>query len=171
MEIGCLKMKKDFTDKEYLDCVQDILDSAVFQSTDQFIQHGTTTCMEHCIQVSYLSYCICRKKGLDYKRAARAGLLHDLFLYDWHTHARETGNHFHGFTHPRLAAHNAEKYFKISREEKMMIARHMWPLTLVPPMSREGMVLTYADKVCSASEVVARVKNWLPALVGNHHIV
>lgn len=25
-----------------------------------------------------------------------AGLLHDLFLYDWHFHAKETGNYFHG---------------------------------------------------------------------------
>lgn len=164
-------MKKYLTDYEYMECVQDILDSEVFLSTSQFIQHGDTTCMEHCIQVSYLSYCICRKYGWDYRAAARAGLLHDLFLYDWHTHAKETGNHFHGFTHPRIAARNAEIYFSITKEEKRMIARHMWPLTFLPPMSREGMALTYADKVCSATEVIDQMRRWLPVLAGNNHIV
>ena len=40
------------------------------------------------------------------------------FLYDWHTHARETGDHFHGFTHPRTAMENAKQYFELTEEEK-----------------------------------------------------
>ena len=67
-------------DEEYLECVRDILDSKVFQSMDQFIQHGHTTCKEHCIQVSYIAYEMCRNRGWDSRSAARAGLLHDLFL-------------------------------------------------------------------------------------------
>ena len=94
-----VKRKKYENDPEYLACVQDILDNPVFQSMDQFIQHGQTTCKTHCIQVSYMSYRICRSRNWDYVAVARAGLLHDLFLYDWHTHAKETGEHFHGFTH------------------------------------------------------------------------
>ena len=91
------------SDPEYMECVSDILDHPVFQSMDQYIQHGTTTCKCHCIQVSYLAYTWCKRFGGNWRSAARAGLLHDLFLYDWHTHARETGDHFHGFTHPRTA--------------------------------------------------------------------
>ena len=76
--------KKEYEkDAEYLACVQDILDHPVFQSMEQFIQHGSTTCKAHCIQVSYMSYKICRNRGWDFVSAARAGLLHDLFLYDW----------------------------------------------------------------------------------------
>ena len=33
---------------------------------------------------------------------------------------------------------NAEKYFDLTDKEKDMILRHMWPLTPVPPKSREG---------------------------------
>ena len=47
-------------DKEYMEIVSDILESAVFQSTKNFIMHGTTTCMEHCIDVSYMTYKIAR---------------------------------------------------------------------------------------------------------------
>ncbi|MGN0371743.1 MAG: HD domain-containing protein [Enterocloster sp.] len=147
--------------QEYMDCVRDILEHPVFQSMDQYIQHGNTTCKAHCIQVSYLGYKFCKRFGGNWRSAARAGLLHDLFLYDWHTHARETGNYFHGFTHPRTALENARKYFELSQEEADIILRHMWPLTPVPPVSRAGYAITCADKACSTAETAARVRRWL----------
>lgn len=66
-------------DPGYMECVADILDHPVFQSMDQYIQHGTTTCKCHCIQVSYLAYKLCKRFGGNWRSAARAGLLHDLF--------------------------------------------------------------------------------------------
>lgn len=50
-------------DPGYMECVADILDHPVFQSMDQYIQHGTTTCKCHCIQVSYLAYKLCKRFG------------------------------------------------------------------------------------------------------------
>lgn len=148
-------------DLEYLECVGDILAHPVFQSMDNYIQHGNTTCKTHCIQVSYMSFKICRARGWDYRSAARAGLLHDLFLYDWHTHARETGKHFHGYTHPRTAMNNAVKYFSVSEMEKNLILRHMWPLTPVPPKYIEGYTVLYADKFCGLAEIGSNIKQWL----------
>lgn len=148
-------------DREYLDCVRDILGNRVFQSMDDFIQHGHTTCKEHCIRVSYIAFQICRNRGWDSRSAARAGLLHDLFLYDWHTHARETGEHFHGFTHPRVAMENAVRYFHVTEKEQNMILRHMWPLTPVPPKYKEGYAILYADKLCGLTEFCGHVKDWL----------
>ena len=52
-------------DQAYLDCVRDILEHPVFQSMDEYIQHGNTTCKEHCMRVSYLSYRICVRRGPD----------------------------------------------------------------------------------------------------------
>lgn len=147
-------------DEEYLACVQDILEHPVFQQMENFYQHGHTTCKEHCIRVSYLSYKMCRKHGWNYKEAARAALLHDLFLYDWHTHSRDTGEYFHGFTHPRTAMNNAEEHFDVTEKEKNIILRHMWPLTPIPPRYREGYVIVYADKFCSLAEVMMRMRNW-----------
>ena len=147
-------------DAVYLDCVRDILENPVFQSMDRFIQHGHTTCKEHCIQVSYLSFRICRKRGWDYRQAARAALLHDLFLYDWHTHAKETGEYFHGYTHPRVAMNNADRHFDMTEKEKNMILRHMWPLTLIPPKSKEGFAIVYADKLCGLLEIAGHVRRW-----------
>ena len=51
--------------------------------------HGTTNCYIHCLHVAYFNYKWCKALGLDYESATRAGMIHDLFLYDWHTHAKD----------------------------------------------------------------------------------
>lgn len=145
-------------DQQYIEYAADILEHGIFQSMDDYIQHGNTTCKAHCLQVSYLSYSICQRAGLDARAAARAGLLHDLFLYDWHTYGKQTGKRFHGFTHPRIALNNANQYFDLTNKERNMILRHMWPLTPIPPLSREGMILVFADKYCSLIEILIHIK-------------
>ena len=100
-------------DSAYLSLTQDILETPVVSRMKGYIQHGDTTCMEHCVNVSYLSYLFCRDHGLNARCAARAGLLHDLFLYDWHFHRRRKGERLHGFQHPLTALQNAEKAFSL----------------------------------------------------------
>ena len=117
-----------------------------------YTQHGETSCLRHSINVSYLSYLYCRDHGWQARAAARAGLLHDLFLYDWHFHAKETGNYFHGLTHPRRALENAQRLFSLTDREKNIILRHMWPLTVTPPKYREAYVIVMFDKYCSLME-------------------
>ena len=109
-----LRKNECLRDRVYMECVYDIMYSKPFWKMHDFIQHGTTTTLEHCISVSYMSYKISRAYGFDYVSTARGALLHDLFLYDWHTHCKETGNHFHGFTHPVVALHNAMKYYHLN---------------------------------------------------------
>ena len=43
-------------DEEYLSYVMDILEHPVFQSMERYIQHGQTTCRDHCIRVSDLPH-------------------------------------------------------------------------------------------------------------------
>lgn len=159
-----LKEKECLNDKRYMESVYDIINSEPFQRMNNYIQHGTTTTLEHCLSVSYTSYKICKYYNFDYISAARGGLLHDLFLYDWHTHRKETGNRFHGFTHPVVALHNAEKYFILNDVEKDIIKKHMWPLTIVPPKTKEGFVVMYADKYCGLIETAERARNKLPSI-------
>ncbi len=157
--------KKYIKDLEYYECVSDIFDNELFLKMNTFIQHGTTTTRAHCIQVSYLSYRIAKRCGFDYRSVARAGLLHDLYLYDWHTHCKETGNHFHGLTHPYVALKNAMKEFQLNEIEKDCIQKHMWPLTVIPPKYWEGYVIMYADKACTVAEVTEAIKNKVLAFV------
>lgn len=166
---GWAKQKRYLEDELYFSCVGDILSHEKFELMENYIQHGNTTCRTHCLQVSYLTYRICRAVRLDYRQAARAGLLHDLFLYDWHTHGKLTGERFHGFTHPRKALLNAVRYFELTKKEEDMILRHMWPLTPIPPRSMEGLALIYADKFCSSAEIISHMRNQLMIKVGIYH--
>jgi uncharacterized protein len=137
---------------EYEKCVGDMVSHDKVLSMDTFIQHGNVTCFEHCITVSYYSYRICRRLGLDYRSAARGALLHDFFLYDWHTEKTEDG--LHGFTHPHTALMNAKCHFKLNEVEEDIIVKHMWPLTLNVPKFRESFVVTMVDKICAIMEAV-----------------
>ena len=129
-----------------------ILEHPLVRSMEAYTPHGETSCLRHSINVSYLSYLYCRDHGWQARAAARAGLLHDLFLYDWHFHAKETGNYFHGLTHPRRALENAQRLFSLTDREKNIILRHMWPLTITPPKYREAYVIVMFDKYCSLME-------------------
>ena len=155
-----LHVRKEWQD-EFCESIRDIATHPVVLRMKLYPHHGNSNCYEHCLHVAYYNYQWCKFLGLDARSAARGAMLHDLFLYDWHTHAKETGEHFHGFTHPRVAMENAIRYFQIPEKEQNMILRHMWPLTPIPPKSVEGFVLLYADKFCGTAEVAGRIKHLL----------
>lgn len=137
---------------EYKDCISDLVKSQFICSMDSFIQHGNITCLQHSIYVSYISYVICKKLGLDYCSAARGGLLHDFFLYDWHLRESHTG--LHGFTHPYTALANANKLFYLNDLEKDIIVKHMWPLTIKFPKYKEAFIVLLVDKYCASMEII-----------------
>ena len=84
----------------------------------------------------------------------RGALLHDYFLYDWHDRSRENYQMLHGFYHPGIALKNASREYKLTLREKDIIKKHMWPLTVKPPVCREAWVVTAADKYCSLLETI-----------------
>lgn len=147
-----LNLKADSSNEEdYEKCIRDLIRHERVGSMRNFIQHGGINCLEHSLYVSYSSYRICRRLGLDYRSAARGGLLHDFFLYDWHTGKPHKG--LHGFIHPYIALQNAKRYFDLNDREKDIIRKHMWPLTLSLPRYRESFVVLLADKYCAAMEI------------------
>lgn len=145
-----INIKKDRL-KQYTDCVDDLIQSEVTGELKNFKQHGSVTCFEHSLSVSYYSYLVCRYFGMDYRAAARGGLLHDLFLYNWHKSKLIGGKH--GFTHPYTALENANKHFKLNKREKDIIVKHMWPLTVLLPRYKESFVVSCVDKYCAILEI------------------
>ncbi|MCK5761293.1 MAG: HD family phosphohydrolase [Candidatus Izimaplasma sp.] len=139
----------------YNDCIGDIIGTEIVQSMEQYIQHGDITCLDHCKNVSFRSFKVCKLLNLDYKSAARGALLHDFFLYDWHIPGSHVG--LHGFRHSKISLKNAEKHFTLNNKEKDIISSHMWPLTLRPPKYRESFVVTLVDKFCSTKEIVTHM--------------
>ena len=144
-------------DEVYLECIKDLISHDAVLMMDKFIQHGKTTTLDHCVSVSYNSYKLAKLIGLDYKSVARGGLLHDMFLYDWHNLPKVNSLFkMHGFTHARIAKENAMKYFDLLEVEIDIIERHMWPLNLTkPPRYRESLLVSLVDKYVSTQETLA----------------
>ncbi|MDV3427642.1 MAG: HD family phosphohydrolase [Bacillota bacterium] len=154
--------------QEYKNCISDLAENETVCSMEGFIQHSNITCLQHSIYVSYTSYLICRHIGLDYRSAARGGLLHDFFLYDWHITKSDNG--MHGFTHPYTALKNANKLFNLNDVEKDIIVKHMWPLTIKLPKYKETFIVVFADKYCACMEIIklSRLVN-IYSLMGNSY--
>ncbi|MBS1315599.1 MAG: HD domain-containing protein [Anaerotignum sp.] len=117
-------------------------------------QHGSTSVYQHSINVAYLSLWLAGRLPLrtDRRALVRGALLHDYFLYDWHK--KDDGHRWHGFRHGKTAARNAKRDYRLNRLEEYIIARHMFPLTVLPPKSKEGWMVCLADKWCAAEETV-----------------
>jgi len=167
--ISKLKLEPDSCDDmEYLDCIHDLIKHQMVKSMKNYIQHSDIDCLEHSLYVSYSSYLVCKRLGLDYRSAARGGLLHDFFLYDWHMEKPYRG--LHGLRHPHIALQNANRYFHLNELEQDVIRKHMWPLTITPPKYKETCIVLTIDKYCAFMESfnfgerknVHRLQNLLP---------
>ena len=147
-------------DAEFQDIIKELIENSTVQQMKNYKQHYETTCFEHCYTVSYYCYLICKKYKLDYLSAARAGMLHDLFLYDWRIRQPDRKG-LHAYTHGKTACINACKLFDLNEKEKDMIINHMWPVTVAFPKSLEGFILTFVDKYCAMSESFDIIKSRL----------
>ncbi len=134
----------------------DILESTNFQSTREHIQHGTVTVNAHCINVAKHSLMLADKLKIriNQRELIRGALLHDYFLYDWHDKDHINPLKLHGFFHPGRALQNATRDFDLTDREKDIIRKHMWPMTVIPPMCREAWIVTVADKWVSLLETL-----------------
>ncbi|UOO37628.1 HD family phosphohydrolase [Oscillospiraceae bacterium CM] len=141
---------------DYLSCVREMTHHDAVRSMRGYNQHAGVDCLRHCLNVSYRSFLICRRLGLDYRSAARGGLLHDFFLYDWHVENPYGG--LHGFRHPKIAALNANRHFSLNNKEQDVIKKHMWPLTVSMPKYLETLVVILVDKFCCVSESASAFK-------------
>ena len=132
-----MKTKNEWRhDREYVAIVSDLLAQPAVQKLADYTQHHHSNRLQHSIAVSYDSYRIAKRLHLDYRSTARAGLLHDLFYYDWRTTK---------FIHPRVALRNAEKITPLNKKEKDIILKHMFGATLATPRYPESLIVSLVD--------------------------
>ena len=135
----------------YLDCVGELLASPQVQAMRDIRHHPGVSCFEHSLFVSYVAFHLARRWGRDGRAAARAGLLHDLYLYD----PRSLPSYKQCFAHPLAAVRNARALCGgLSREEENGILAHMWPMARSAPHSRTAAAVCLADKLCATAEVL-----------------
>ncbi|URL61534.1 hydrolase [uncultured bacterium] len=150
-------------DKGYLKQVSDLLANPAVLKLHHFTHHHHSNRLAHCIYVSYVSYLIAKKHHLDARAAARGGLLHDLFYYNWRTTKFSLGTH--AFIHPRVALRNAERITKLSPKEKDIILKHMWGFTLARPKYKESYIVSFVDDYAAIREFFTPVRKDLHRLL------
>lgn len=145
---------KELSDSVYYSCISDIVDSPELERLKDIPHHISTTRFQHCLNVSYYSYIICRKFRLDARSAARAGLMHDLFYYDRkeYNSERKKWQPRHSRRHSDIALRNADMLTDLSDLERDIIEKHMWPVTRPVPSYKETYVITFVDKYCAVLE-------------------
>ncbi|MBO4901685.1 MAG: HD domain-containing protein [Lachnospiraceae bacterium] len=133
----------------------DILQDAEYNTLRNFVQHKHSNTYKHCVSVADKCIRIADRLHLkiDKSTMVRGSLLHDYYLYDWHIER----THFHGFTHPKLALENAGRRFTLNKREREIIKKHMWPLTVIPPLCLEAWIIVLADKIVTVNEVLGRI--------------
>lgn len=136
--------------EDFCEMTADILSNSDFLKLDFYSQHFHTSRLEHSCRVAYYSYRIARFFKRDSRSAARAGLLHDFYLYD-----KKQNDLFenHLSLHPKISLANSISKFDLSYQEKDAILNHMWPLTPNPPKSDIGWIVTVADKAAASVEM------------------
>lgn len=146
--------RKELSGSTYYACISDIIGSPEVEKLKTIKHHISTTRFQHCVNVSYYGYIVCRKLKLDARSAARAGLMHDLFYYDRKAYnsVREKGQPKHSRCHSDIALKNAVMLTDISDIERDMIEKHMWPATRPLPSYKETFVITFVDKYCAVLE-------------------
>lgn len=153
---------------DFYACIDDLLDTPQVAQMKGISHHPGISCFEHCLGVSYGAYRLARRWRGDCRTAARAGLLHDLYLYD----PRSLRSYRQCFAHPVAAARNAEALCGgLTPKERNSILAHMWPLSRRAPRCREAAAVCVADKLCSIGEILHLVRRFLakvPALVGQN---
>ena len=153
VEENKLFLGQAINDKEYMQIVKDIINNETVLEMKKYRQHYDISTFEHCLNVSYISYKICKKLKWDYKSMARAALLHDLFLYDWRNSRKELNlDGYHAFVHPKIALENASKLYDLNDKEKDIIVKHMWPVTMTLPKYKESYLITLVDKYSAIQE-------------------
>ena len=157
--------RKNIKLTDYYQLVEDLLHTDEVQELSDFRHHRMTTRYQHCLNVSYYNYKVCRFLRLDAHSAARAGLLHDLYHYDTARYTKSSPVIRHSSYHPQVAVESAARLIEMNPRERDMIENHMWPVTTARPKYAETYIITFVDKYCAVLEYLlpqpARFRRWV----------
>jgi uncharacterized protein len=99
---------------------------------------------------------------VDTHQLATGALLHDYYLYDCHD-KNESNKKHHLRHHASIALMAAKEDYSLTAKEEDIIAKHMFPINIVPPKTKESALVCLSDKICALYECVSnlykKVKN------------
>lgn len=139
---------------------KDIVGSDIFKKAMVQTHHRKTTVGVHSACVAVIALGMCRKLNrrkhrLDERRVVLAALTHDLGIVG--RHEKYSTNIETYLRHPSDSAKIAMCLLPdMNMKFYRTISRHMFPLTILPPSSLEGLVISVADKMASFKDITPR---------------
>ena len=144
----------------------DILYSPGMQLEKDFLQHGRVSVFAHSIAVACACLLIARllhrylKIRLN-ERAPGPGRSFARLPFSTTGMCRTKATGSTAFSTPAGPCATPPAILPWERFERDMIAKHMFPLNLRPPVFRESIILCIADKLCAADETLTRQSRYL----------
>lgn len=139
---------------------KDIIATKRFKKSKHVQHHYVTSVARHSYRVAVASDDIANKlisKGIkvDKETLIRAALLHDIAMTLPRVHRKRGIIKY--CMHPFSGSRLVDEEFDVDKKTLRAIKYHMWPLTIIPPTSREGWILLAADKYCSVQERLGNI--------------
>lgn len=141
--------------KNLLKYGREIIRSVRFKEASDVTHHHVTNVARHSYRVAAASDDIANfliNKGIkvDREMLLRAALLHDIAMTV--PSVKSKVGIIKYCIHPFAGSRLAKCEYELDKKTLRAIRFHMWPLTIIPPTSREGWILLAADKYCSIIE-------------------
>ncbi|MDD2959267.1 MAG: HD domain-containing protein [Lachnospiraceae bacterium] len=139
---------------------ESIITSKEFALAWEQPHHFNTSLGEHILKVAYESLAICRSlEGhgilVNTQAVVRGALCHDLGMIG--RTEKFANNRECCHQHPIDSVKIASRILpELDEKTQKIIRRHMWPLSLHPPGSREEWIVVLADKYVSMRELFER---------------
>lgn len=138
---------------------EDVVNSDIFKEAMKQTHHNRTTVGNHSANVAVTSLRMCRKVGRfihpDERRLVLAAFSHDLGIVG--RQEKYSGNLETYFRHPKDSAKIAMDLLPgMNKKFYRSISRHMFPLTIIPPTSWEGIIISIADKWVSFKDLTRK---------------
>lgn len=155
------RIAKQIREKRFDDLIKDYYKSDEVRKMGESIQHGSTTTLEHCENVAWISYLINKKLHLnaDEKELIEAAMLHDISHHDWNN--ADVSRKIQNSDDSDVASDNTEGHFGIPEKEQEAIRSYMWPLNITKiPKSKEALIVSLADKYCALIERIRLNKHF-----------
>lgn len=142
----------NFADHRFMKVAGPLINNKEFQKM-KHIQHHDESVFDHVMSVSYKSYKIAYRAGLNWEATIRGALLHDFYLYKFDKTIRlrlPIDAIKHAVMHPVKAFENASKHFELNDMERDIIIRHMFPVRI--PRYKESWIVSMVDKYLAVQE-------------------
>lgn len=134
-----------------------VLASGQFQEADLQTHHGLTTVARHSFRVACICYLICRflyvvfKIRTNWQLLILCALLHDIGIMG--RELKYKNNRQCCRLHPKDSVAIAQDILgELDDTGRDIIEHHMWPMTIVPPHTIEGFIITIADKYSAMTD-------------------